>query len=118
MIIAYGYIYYMLNLFFVCFLQNATLTYSGQLFDVKHDLYVQITTNQKDPIDICLGSMTLLRKAPEKKLGSLEEETEEHFDDGSLSLSDLKRGLPDLKRGNISIAKKGGVSSGRRNRAI
>ena len=43
-------------------LQNATLTYSGNLFDVKHDLYIQVQTEMKDPVEIHILPIVVLRK--------------------------------------------------------
>ena len=46
----------------MCRLQNATLSYSGNLFDVKHDLYIQVQTDMKDPVDIHISPIVLCRK--------------------------------------------------------
>lgn len=56
--------------------QNATLTYDGRLFDVKHDLYILIQTDQKDDIEIRIIPMELIRKVPKAP-------PEEESDDGS-----------------------------------
>lgn len=45
-------------------LQNATLTYRGNLFDVKHDLYIQVQTDMKDPVDIHILPIVVCRKEP------------------------------------------------------
>lgn len=43
--------------------QNATLTYNGQLFDVKHHLHVEIKTS-KNEVKIAVVPIEIARKEP------------------------------------------------------
>jgi hypothetical protein len=63
--------------------QNATLTYDGQLFDVKHDLYILIQTDQKDDIEIRIIPIELIRKEPKKEEPELNEEDDESDDESA-----------------------------------
>mmetsp|Transcript_20738 Transcript_20738/g.34305 ORF Transcript_20738/g.34305 Transcript_20738/m.34305 type:complete len:333 (-) Transcript_20738:61-1059(-) len=62
--------------------KNATLTYDGRLFDVKHDLYILIQTDQKDDIEIRLIPIELIRKEPKKEFREEDEDEEDSDSSG------------------------------------
>lgn len=59
--------------------QNSTLTYNGQLFDVKHYLHVEIKTSKND-VKIAVVPIEIARKEPIEEAEEVASEDSEAYD--------------------------------------